>query len=268
LNQHSRLDVFDRRTGTLFWSRELRGINGWLHAFGSTVVVGGWRGYSDIVALDAADGTIRWTRPGRKTALHSTRVHGASSSLLVAAGGDPGTFMFVDLLTGDLKASYQVPGSWGRTFSERPGGTSGSEPLVVERDDASFTLVTGTQPTVTEIRVPESIASANLRVAEGVVPYMTPSGELVAWSLGESRLLRLGAVQHNRRDVLPFAVLGEDLFAYGTSFGMLGVTSTAVENRRARRVSKRVSTAIVKMDGALVFGTAGGTVVAYSVLSD
>ncbi len=268
LNQHSRLDAFDRLTGAVCWSRQLNGMNGWLHAFGTTVVVGGWRGYTDILAMDAADGATRWVRPGRNRPLHSTRIHGASSSLLIAVGGQPGIFDFVDLLTGDSKANISVPGSWGGTFSERPIGTSGDEALVVERDDASFTMVTGSTPAVTVVELAETIASRNLQLVDGVIPYMTPGGELVAWSLAASRLLRLGAVHHNRLDMLPFAVLGDDLFVYGTSFGMLGLTSTTVGNRHARRISKRVSTMIATTKDAVIFGTAGGTVVAYTGLAN
>ena len=237
----------------------------WDHLFEQPIELASLR---QKLAMDGADGATRWVRPGRDRPLHSTRIHGASSSLLIALGGQPGIFDFVDLLTGESKASISVPGSWGGTFSERPVGTSGDEALVVERDDASFTMVTGATPALTMVEVPETIASRNLQLVDGVIPYMTPGGELVAWSLAASRLLRLGAVHHNRLDMLPFAVLGDDLFVYGTSFGMLGLTSTTVGNRHARRISKRVSTMITTAKDAVIFGTAGGTVVAYAGLAN
>lgn len=71
LNQHSRLVALDRETGDALWTRDLPNYYGWLHAYGETVVVGGWRGYTDIFALDAAEGGDRWTLPATQTSLHS-----------------------------------------------------------------------------------------------------------------------------------------------------------------------------------------------------
>ena len=87
LNQHAHLIAVDRKTGEHRWSRMLEGINGWLHALGTTVVVGGWRGYTDILVIDADDGKTRWTKSARNGALHSTRIHTESNTLVVAELG-------------------------------------------------------------------------------------------------------------------------------------------------------------------------------------
>ena len=64
LNQHSHLIAVDRKTGEHRWSRNLLVINGWLHASGEAVVVGGWRGHSDILAVDAGFALICVAKSG------------------------------------------------------------------------------------------------------------------------------------------------------------------------------------------------------------
>ena len=116
LNQHAHLIAVDRKAGEHRWSRMLEGVNGWPHALGTTVVVGGWRGYTDILVIDGDDGKTRWTRSARNRALHSTRIHAESSTLVVAELEDK-RIRFVRLADG-VEIS-QAPIDWDVQFTER-----------------------------------------------------------------------------------------------------------------------------------------------------
>lgn len=172
--------------------------------------------------------------------------------------------MFVDAVTGKVVDSVAVPGAWVDFFCENPSGSSHrGEPLVMDCDARSIVLVEGAMPTVRRVALPEAARSRNLRLVEGVVPYVSATGELVAWSLAGAVLLRLGAVHHNQTDLLPLAKLGDETFVYGTSLGLLGTTSTTRGQPAVQRVGKRVSTQLTNADGVIVFGTASGKVLGY-----
>jgi outer membrane protein assembly factor BamB len=121
LNQHAHLIAVDRKTGERRWSRMLEGTNGWLHALGTTVVVGGWRCYTDILVIDGDDGKTLWTRSARNGALHSTRIHAESSTSIVAELEDK-RIRFVRLADG--VGISQAPVDWDVQFTERPAGTT------------------------------------------------------------------------------------------------------------------------------------------------
>ncbi len=130
-NQHAHLIAVDRSSGEFLWSRDLQGINGWLHASTERVIVGGWRGYTDILALDANDGTTCWSRGARRSRIHSTRIH-AESGTLVVAEPQYERIAFVRLADGQQVGEYATD-AWGSEFSERPTGTSRSGvPLILE----------------------------------------------------------------------------------------------------------------------------------------
>ncbi len=265
LNQHSQLVAHDRTTGELQWTRELREFQGWLHAFENHVIVGGWRGYTNILALRASDGMLQWSWPARSIRLHHTRVHTASRTLVVANSDGNGRILFLDLQDGKPVQSVDVPGEWTTATCERIRGSSiPEEPMVLDCDANSITLLEGVIPTVTRRTLPEPPWSTQLRNVHGFVPYLSRTNELIALELATSRILRLGRVDHNRNDFLPFIPLGNDRFAYGTSFGMLGVVAPG-EKPVAERVCKRVATVLESCGTSIIFGTASGNVVAYRV---
>jgi outer membrane protein assembly factor BamB len=50
----------DLMTGDVQWTAEQRGMWGWLVPAGDVLVLGGWRGYTPVVALDVMTGKQRW----------------------------------------------------------------------------------------------------------------------------------------------------------------------------------------------------------------
>ncbi|MEV4168763.1 PQQ-binding-like beta-propeller repeat protein [Nonomuraea sp. NPDC049709] len=61
----AQLSCLDLVTGAVRWRAGLRGFTGHVVASGSTVVVGGWRGYTPMAAFDLADGRLLWRTPQR-----------------------------------------------------------------------------------------------------------------------------------------------------------------------------------------------------------
>ncbi len=145
LNQHAHLIAVDRTTGEQRWSRTLLAL--WLHALGASgVVVGGWRGYTDILAFDADDGTTCWSRSARDGGLHSTRIHAESNTLVVAEPRDK-RIRFIRLAGGVETTQSAV--DWDVPFTECPTGstTRSTEPLVIKAASASFSPSRAPTPT-------------------------------------------------------------------------------------------------------------------------
>jgi outer membrane protein assembly factor BamB len=143
LNQHSHLIAVDRLTGEPQWSLDLHGINGWLHAYRDRVVVGGWRGYTDVLALDADDGRACWTLDARRGQLHSTRVY-AESETLVVAEQQAKRILFVRLADGEQVGECPTDG-WEQEFAEHPSGTAtANAPAVLDSGQNEFFVIAGT----------------------------------------------------------------------------------------------------------------------------
>ena len=268
LNQHSRLVALDRREGRLRWQRDQPGVNGWLHAAEERVVVGGWRGYTDVFAFEAAGGKEKW-RYAPATPLHSTRIHAGSKTVVIADRANSGSLIFVDVETGEQRAAVAATGTWVEEMSEHPTGTStASAPVILDCDDHAFFVVDGAAPALQRVNVPFTVWSRNLAWASNVVPFLDSGGHLVVWSLSEARAQVLGSLEHNRRDLLPFCRLGEHVFVAGTSFGHLVVYSHPSATAFRLRVGKRVSTQLTISNGKLVFGTDSGEVLGFTLQQD
>ena len=259
LNQHAHLIAVDRTTGEQRWSRRLLGINGWLHALGASVVVGGWRGYTDILAFDADDGTTCWSRSARDGALHSTRIHAESNTLVVAEPRDK-RIRFIRLADGVETTQSAV--DWDVPFTERPTGTTRSaEPLVIKSSERQFLVITGTNPDIEVVPVEANIWSQNVSCSGSVIPFLTSQRELLAWHLLERRILNFGLLQHNRRDMLPFCQVSADSFVVGTSFGELHHFTQSGKATARSKVGKRIATGISLAGTLAVCGTDSGELI-------
>jgi outer membrane protein assembly factor BamB len=168
LNQHSLLVAHSRKDGQILWSRTLRGINGLLHANEDAVIVGGWRGYTDILCLDPDSGEERWRCAASRKQIHSTRIYRESHTLLVA----------------------------------------------------------------------ESEAEAQ-------------------------RLL--GSITHNRQDFLPFAMLSNNVYAFGTSIGLIYIFGTSGSLLAKQKIGKSICSCLVQHTGGLVFASGSGEILSMSL---
>jgi len=231
-------------------------MNGWLHALGEAVVVGGWRGYTDILAMDADDGKACWTRSARDGALHSTRIHSASNTLVVA-DLEGRRIRFIRLADGVEIADAGV--DWDVPYTERPTGTTRStESLVIKSSEHQFLAITGANPDIEIVAVESNIWSQNISSSGSVVPFVTSRRELLAWHLTERRMLNFGVLQHNRRDILPFCQVSPDSFIVGTSFGNLHHFTQSGKETARSKVGKRIATEISLAGTTAVCGTDSG----------
>jgi outer membrane protein assembly factor BamB len=263
LNQHEYLIAVDRKTGEPRWARNLSGTNGWLHAFGGAVVVGGWRGYTDILGIDADDGKTCWTRSARNGALHSTRIH-AESNTLVVADLEGKRIRFIRLVDGVEIAESAV--DWDVPYTEHPTGTTRSaEPLVIKSSEQQVLAITGTDPDIEVLAVEANIWSENISPSGSVVPFVTSERELLAWHLVERRMLNFGLLQHNRRDLLPFCQVSADSFVVGTSFGELHHFTHSGKETARSKVGKRVATRISLSGNTAVCGTDSGELIGLEI---
>jgi outer membrane protein assembly factor BamB len=81
----SQLLCWDLDTGERVWSVDLPPMTGHLVIADDTVLVGGWRGYTPLRALDAATGQLRWETDDR---VHTVRPAATGSGFLI---GEPGS---------------------------------------------------------------------------------------------------------------------------------------------------------------------------------
>ena len=259
LDQHAYLIAVDRKTGEHRWSRNLSGTNGWLHALGGAVVVGGWRGYTDILAIDADDGKTCWTKSARNGSLHSTRIH-AESNTLVVADLEGKRIRFVRLADGVEIAESVV--DWDVPYTERSTGTTRStEPLVIKSSEHQFLAITGPSPEIEVVAIESNIWSQNISSSGSVVPFVTSRRELLAWHLVDRRMLNFGVLQHNRRDILPFCQISADSFVVGTSFGELHHFTQSGQETARSKVGKRIATGISLAGATAVCGTDSGELI-------
>src|SRR4051794_38904658 len=111
LNQHSCLQCFEADNGVERWRVDLSGrhgdIFGHVCVAADCVIVGGWRGYSDIIALSLEDGAVLWTKStyGRSV---KAPVAGPDETLLLAFPEDDESVL-VSALTGKEHARWSCP---------------------------------------------------------------------------------------------------------------------------------------------------------------
>jgi hypothetical protein len=261
LTQHSTLVSYSRKDGQVLWSCTLRGFYGWLHANENTVIVGGWRGYTDVLCLDPSSGEEKWRYAALKKQIHSTRIHHETHTLLVAEAEAESQLKFLDLETGALTQALKAPGRWTSHQCGNPPPTRGT---ILEADDCSFYRLVGSTPVLEKMVVPWKIWSKNLEEIDGIVPFINDRGELVAYSLAEQKGQLLGPITHNRRDFLPFATLSNSVYAIGTSIGLIYVFSTDGSLLAKQKMGKSICSGLAQHEGGLVFASGSGQILKMS----
>jgi outer membrane protein assembly factor BamB len=101
----ARLSCLDVRTGELLWSAQLAQFTGHLAATRDTVLVGGWRGYTPLIAFDIQTGSVLW---------HSSKRVEITAPVVLEAGiliGEPhgGEIRLIDPRDGRTKTQWSLP---------------------------------------------------------------------------------------------------------------------------------------------------------------
>lgn len=267
LNQHSLLAAHDRTTGDLVWSRDLGGINGWLHAMGDLVLVGGWRHYTPIRALSLLDGSEQWSMPYAAQDFVCTQIHGESRSLITLSPTTGQELRFFDLESGEERQQIAAPG--GMSFNPyagdgEPKPPAASGPVVFLADDTAFIVVSGNPPSVERVPISEGVSLSDQAFSTGPVSFVTKDGELRAWWPSSRRLRHLGKVdlQHAPTSI---ASLGRGRFIVGASHGRAMVIEEGKGMLAKRQIGKRISTPMTFTNGLAVVGTASAEVLGLQV---
>ena len=264
LNQHDFLEAFDVGTGERMWSEKLGGTFGWLHASETHVVVGGWRGYTDLHCLDASTGEVCWTLPTTNRTLNRTFIS-ASQMMVGIAFGDTSELKLFEISSGQKVKSEICEGLWTQNnFDFIPPSSSGSWKSLATHQilqDASNSIyrVNSDSLSVERYKLGEDMYSQSLEELSKLIVFIGADSSLQVFDLETQTLSALSMIRHNRNDLLPTFVESESSLYIGTSFGLLYHFSEG-NSKSKMKVGKRVSTLLSFSGGHLCFGTASGEV--------
>ncbi len=264
LNQHSFLQAFDIHDGTERWAVELAGphpsIFGWPVVCGQHVVVGGWRGYTDLVALRVEDGAVAWRKAARGGALTMPR-RGPADTLLLAFPTEARSEL-IDAATGHTVRAWGCPAAEvlpdSTPFAVHAGGRflclgsgGGVFQLDPERDEGWSQLARHAAP----------IRSFAPAVVESLVVFEDERGLLCAYSLEDGVQRWEAPVEHRRRDILPVAALPDGGLAFGSASGLLEVFDGAGRTVARRAMGKRFVGGMGRTATGEVVAAVGGRLV-------
>lgn len=264
LNQHSLLQVFELRTGALKWSKELPGIQGWLHADQSAVILGAWRNYTPLTCLEASTGQVRWTSPiGREPVLR-TAIYPPLQAVAVQQGTQ---IRWLSLTDGRELLSLPLDGLQTDFHDAIPSGVFGqaARGLLVRAGSSEFYRLTGQPVSVERRQTGQELLTVNLDEREGQVFFLNRSYEFCVYDLAEDRSLVMERVDHQRADLLPALRLLDGSYLLGTSLGTLWHFDPEGRRISRRQVCKRVTTQLFTNGRQVAFGTASGTVLGVQV---
>jgi hypothetical protein len=261
LNQHAVVQCHALESGEPRWTATMRGTNGWLVAAGPVVLMGGWRGYSPLAALDAATGEVRWQldAPGRERL--SEPVAGPWG--IAVASLDAQVVRFLDPATGALRAEVALP-DHGQDAVDTPLLRRAGDQLVLAgRDGRYHALAAPGGNWAVLFKHPAGIATIAPPVFGDAVVFMDGAGHLNCYGLVRGDRRWTAAWQHGRRDHLPAARSPAGLLAVGSANGRLAVFDRSGCPLWSKVVAKRIETDLAWLDDqTLVAGTTGVLVAA------
>ena len=259
LNQHSRLQCHDAETGEAQWAEELRGYNGWLVPAGPTLLVGGWRGYAPLVALDVTTGAPRWQENWKGRHRISEPVMGPWG--IAVASLDEHLVRFLSAETGATVAEGTLP-----RYDQEPDATPllrghGSHLLLAGCDGAYYQLVPPRNSWTILFQHPEGIATIAPPIVEEQVVFVDLARNLNCYGLQRGERRWSVPWQHRRKDHLPVAMSSRGLLAVGSDNGRLSVFDLGGNQLWSKVLAKRIETNIAWLDDkTLVAGTTSALV--------
>jgi outer membrane protein assembly factor BamB len=264
LNQHSVLQCFGIEDGIERWSVDLADYFGFVTIVSNHVVVGGWRGYTDLHALRAEDGAVTWSAPMRGRALMAP-LAGPDRSLLLPLPSE-GRVVVLDAATGAPRDEWRCP-----CPAELPDASSflvvrgdrfvcrGSDGEIVQlgRDtgDAWDVLVQHKRP----------ISSFAPALTDSLIVFEDVGGNLCAYSLDALTERWEAPVLHRRRDLLPVAGLPSGALAFGAASGLLHIFGPNGDGLARVAVGKRFRAGLAHTSAGMIVGAAGGRLMAFDV---
>jgi outer membrane protein assembly factor BamB len=249
LNQHALVQCHALKSGEPRWTATMRGTNGWLVAAGPVVLVGGWRGYSHLTALDAATGEIRWHLDAPRERLSEPM---AGPWGFAVASLDTPVVRFLDPATGALRAEVPLP-DHGQDAADTPLLRRAGDQLVLAGRGGRYHALAAPSGTWAVLFThPAGIATIAPPVLGDAVVFMDGAGHLNCYGLvlGERRWS--ATWQHGRRDLLPAAQSPAGLLAVGSANGRLAVFDRSGCQLWSKVVAKRIETDLAWADDQTV----------------
>jgi len=264
LNQHDQLDAFDLDTGALKWSTKLPGIQGWVHADQTSVIVGAWRNYTPLICLDAETGAVRWTHPIGPVSVQRTAIDAPLQAAVLVQGN---SVKWYSLHDGHERHALTLEGSPLQPQDSIPQGVfgQGGRGLLLRAGDQDFYRLTGRPVQVERRHTGQSILTGFLEERDGQIFFLNRQRELCVYSLSDDYTLVLGRVDHQRIDQLPARRLPDGSYLLGTSAGTLWHFGPEGGLISRRRVCKRITTDLMISEQIVAFGTASGTVLGFRI---
>lgn len=259
LNQHSRLQCHLAGTGEALWVSNVHGINGWLETTGQVILVGGWRGYTPLGALDAASGEPCWQLNWRGRQRLAKPVIGPWG--IAVASLDAPLVRFLDPETGTLTGEVPLP-----VHGQEPDATSllrrhGEALLLAGRDGSYHQLDSPRSSWRLLFKHTTGIATIAPPIVGDEVVFMDDAGRLNCYGLQDGLQHWTSLWHHNRCDRLPVALSPTGLLAVGSSYGRISLFEPAGGQVWSRVLAKRIETDMTWIDGrTLVAGTTNALV--------
>jgi outer membrane protein assembly factor BamB len=265
LNQHSRVQCHDAQTGEAQCAEDLRGYNGWLVPAGPVLLIGGWRGYAPLVALDVTTGAPRWQENWTDRRGVAEPVVGPWG--IAVASPDEHLVRFLSTETGATVADCTLP-----RYDQEPDATPllrrhGSHLLLAGCEGTYYQLVPPRSSWTILFQHPEGIATIAPPIVEEQVIFVDLAGNLNCYGLQRGERRWSVPWQHRRRDHLPAAVSSRRLLAVGSDTGRVSVFDLLGNQLWSKVVAKRIETNIAWLDDqTLVAGTTTALVAIRPVL--
>jgi outer membrane protein assembly factor BamB len=264
------LRSLDAATGELRWSQPISSVVG---AFPGSPTYAAGIVYAvpyELVALDAASGSVRWTRGGVGCFVCSPAV--ANGRLFIGGGPAVGRkLLALDAKTGANRWSFRPQGGPSFSWSASPAVSGGRvfQTAFVQQSGTkrywlyAFSASTGKLLWRTKLDASQFLTSSSPAVASGTVFYVAPGGHVYALRASSGKLLW-------SRTIAPSA--SSPAVAGGVVYFGAGLTVYGLDARSGRTLwSARTSSdpadpAVV--GGSLYIGSGDGTLYAFRLSSD
>jgi outer membrane protein assembly factor BamB len=261
------LQCLELEDGAPRWEVDLAGSHGEIFGFlalvGDRVIVGGWRGYSDLIALAADTGAIVWAQPMQGEGLVAPVV-GRDETLLLPFPAQ-GRATLVAAATGEKLGEWSCP---------RPDLFPDTSPIIIRHGDRFVCLgsegrILQLDPTsdsdwVERARHPYPTRSFAPAITGSLLLFEDQRGLLCAYSLTSMSQRWETPVQHGRPDLLPAVQLDSGALAFAAASGQLSVLDD--EGRAVARFGfrKRFLSEISLTPAGAIVAANGGRLIAFA----
>jgi hypothetical protein len=242
LNQHSELQCHELATGRRLWMRSLDGpagaTFGFLVANDRAVLVGGWRGYTDLLCLDAESGADKWSLPAKSQPI-SMPVPTATGFAIARL--DAPTLALVDIDDGRELAHFPLP-EHERSPDACPLLGRHGDALLITSSRGDCWALSATAGSHWEIVFShaDGINTIVPFVADDSALFVDSKDQLCCISLANGALQWSAPWRHNRADLIPAARNNSGNLLVGSSFGRLALLRRDGSVLESATVGKRI----------------------------